>query len=124
MRRVLCGYFGRALAVFCRNLEAQITEPVLKGLIGRIAADEERHEEFFANLVAHCLTHTRDETIEAIARRAGELGVVGGDIDAYADKVANAAEAGIFGPDELRQVTADRITAWGLADESALRSYA
>jgi acyl-[acyl-carrier-protein] desaturase len=122
-RLVFMAYFERAHAVFCRNLEAQITEPVLKGLIGRIAADEERHEEFFANLVAHCLTHTRDETIEAIARRAGELGVVGGDIDAYADKVANAAEAGIYGPDQLRQVIAHRITAWGLADEAALRSY-
>ena len=122
-RLVFMAYFERAHAVFCRNLEAQITEPVLKGLIGRIAADEERHEEFFANLVAHCLIYTRDETIEAIARRAGELGVVGGDIDAYADKVANAAEAGIYGPDQLRQVIAHRITAWGLADEAALRSY-
>ena len=63
------------------------TEPVLKDLVGRIARDEERHEEFFANLVAHCLTTSRDETIEAIARRAAELGVVGGDIDAYADKL-------------------------------------
>jgi acyl-[acyl-carrier-protein] desaturase len=109
--------------VFCRNLEAQITEPVLKGLVGRIASDEERHEEFFANIVTHCLTYNRDETIEAIARRAAELDVVGGDIDAYADKVANMAEAGIFGPEQLRQVIADRITAWGLADEPALRSY-
>src|ERR1700704_7053499 len=96
-------FFEREHAVFCGTLDAQIPEPVLKGLIGRIATDEERHEEFFANLVAHCLTYTRDETIEAIARRAGELGVVGGDIDAYADKVANVAEAGIFRSDQLRQ---------------------
>ena len=33
------------------------------------------------------------------------------------------AEAGIFGPEQLRQVIADRITAWGLADEPALRAY-
>jgi acyl-[acyl-carrier-protein] desaturase len=116
-------FFEREHAVFCRNLEAQITEPVLQGLIGRIAKDEERHEEFFANLVAYCLTYSRDETVEAIARRAAELGVVGGDIDAYADKVTHMAEAGIFGPEQLRQVIADRITAWGLADEPALRAY-
>ncbi len=79
---VFMAFFERAHAVFCRNLEAQVDEPVLKSLIGRIAKDEERHEEFFANLVAHCLDYTRDETIEAIARRASELGVVGGDIDA------------------------------------------
>jgi acyl-[acyl-carrier-protein] desaturase len=109
--------------VFCRNLEAQITEPVLKNLIGRIARDEERHEEFFANLVSHCLTRRRDETIEAIAHRAAELGVVGGDIDAYKDKLAKIADARIFGPDQLREVIADRITAWGLADEPALRAY-
>src|ERR1700694_55305 len=123
-RLVFMAFFEREHAVFCRNLEAQITEPVLKGLIGRIATDEERHEEFFANLVAHCLTYSRDETIEAIAHRAAELGVVGGDIDAYADKIANMSEAGIFGPEQLRQVIADRITAWGLADEPALHAFA
>jgi acyl-[acyl-carrier-protein] desaturase len=123
-RLVFMAFYERAHAVFCRNLEARITEPVLKGLVGRIATDEERHEEFFANLVAYCLTYIRDETIEAIARRAAELGVVGGDIDAYADKVANVGDAGIFGPEQLRQVIVDRITAWGLADEPALRAYA
>ncbi len=113
--------FERAHAVYTRNLEAQITEPVLKGLVGRIASDEERHEEFFANLVAHCLRERRDETIAAIAHRAEGLGVIGGDIDAYQDKVAAMAAAGIFDEVALRQVISDRITAWGLADEPALR---
>ncbi len=49
--------------------------------------------------------------------------VVGADIDAYVDKVRIVAEAGIFGPDQLKQVISDRITAWGLADEPALRQY-
>jgi acyl-[acyl-carrier-protein] desaturase len=122
-RLVFMAFFEREHAVFCRNLEAQITEPMLKNMIGRIARDEERHEEFFANLVAHCLTYSRDETIEAIARRAAELGPVGGDIDAYKDKLAKVEDAGIFGPEQLRQVVADRITAWGLADEPSLRQY-
>ena len=120
---VFMAFFEREHAVFCRNLEAQITEPILTSLIGRIAQDEERHEEFFANLVAQCLTYTHDETIEAIARRAGELGVVGGDIDAYADKLQNVADAGIFDAAALRQVIADRIIAWGLADEPKLRPF-
>ncbi len=120
---VFMAFFERSHAVFCRNLEAQITEPVLKGMIGRIAKDEERHEEFFANLVAHCLDYTRDETIEAIARRAAELGVIGADIDAYADKVQNVADAGIFDTAAVRQVIADRITAWGLAEEPELRKF-
>jgi acyl-[acyl-carrier-protein] desaturase len=113
-------FFERAHAVFCRNLQAQIEEPSLKALVGRIARDEERHEEFFANLVAYCLQFERDETVAAIARRAAELDVIGADIDAYADKRAAVAAAGIFGESTLRTVVSDRITAWGLADEPAL----
>lgn len=113
----------RAHAVFCRNLEAQIDEPILKKLVGRIAGDEERHEQFFANLVGHCLTYARDETVDAIARRAGGLDVVGGDIDAYQDKVAAMADVGIFDRDQLQGVIADRVTAWGLADEPRLAQF-
>jgi acyl-[acyl-carrier-protein] desaturase len=122
-RLVFMAFFERAHAVFCRNLEAQIAEPVLKGLVSQIAKDEERHEVFFANLVSHLLSTQRDETVQAIATRAAELGVVGGDIDAYADKVAHMAEAGIFGPDQLRAVISDRITAWGLADAPELKQF-
>ena len=50
--------------------------------------------------------------------------MVGADIDAYKDKVALMAEAGIFGPEQLRQVIADRITAWGVADEPSLKQFA
>ena len=120
---VFMALYERAHAVFCRNLAAQIEEPILRGLIERIAKDEERHEEFFANLVAHCLSYTHDETVDAIARRAAELGVVGGDIDAYQDKVQLVADAGIFDAAALRQVIADRITAWRVADEPELRKF-
>jgi acyl-[acyl-carrier-protein] desaturase len=114
-------FYERAHAVFSRNLVAKIEEPALRGLMERIAKDEERHDEFFANLVAHCLEFSRDETIEAIARRAADLGVVGGDIDAYRDKIQVVADAGIFDTAALREVVSDRITAWGLADEPKLR---
>lgn len=120
---VFMALWERAHAVFCRNLQAQVAEPVLDGLVGRIAQDEQRHEQFFANLVSHCLTYSRDETIEAIALRAAALDVVGGDIDAYQEKVATVAEAGIFGRDDLSKVIADRITAWGLADEPRLQQF-
>jgi acyl-[acyl-carrier-protein] desaturase len=76
-RLVFMAFYEHAYAVYTRNLEAQVTEPVLNGLVGRIARDEERHEEFFHNLVAHLLETRRDETIEAIARRAADLDVVG-----------------------------------------------
>jgi acyl-[acyl-carrier-protein] desaturase len=120
---VFMAFFEREHGVFCRNLEAQISEPVLKDLMGRIAKDEERHEEFFSNLVAHCLTTKREETVAAIALRAAELQAVGADIDAYQDKVAHVAEVGIFDADALRAAKADRITAWGLADDPALREF-
>jgi acyl-[acyl-carrier-protein] desaturase len=113
----------RAHAVFCRNLQAQIDEPVLAGLIGKIARDEERHTEFFTNLIAHCLTWARDETVHAIGARARELDVVGGDIDAYGDKVAAVAEAGIFDRAALARVVADSLAAWGLSDEPSLASF-
>jgi len=116
-------FYERAHAVFCRNLQAQTAEPALKGLVGRIAKDEERHEEFFANLISHCLTYSRDETIEAIARRASGLDLVGADIVAYRDKVANVAGAGIFDQEQLRRVISDRITGWGLADEPQLQQF-
>jgi acyl-[acyl-carrier-protein] desaturase len=120
---VFMAFFERAHAVYCNNLAAQIEEPVLAGLIAHIARDEERHEEFFANLVAHCLRYSQDETVAAIAARAGELGVVGGDIDAYQEKLQNVAEAGIFGAPQLRQVISDRISAWGLAGHPELRQF-
>ena len=120
---VFMAFFERAHAVFCTNLAALIEEPVLAGLIAHIARDEERHEQFFANLVAHCLQFTHDETVAAIAARAAELGVVGGDIDAYQDKLQHLAESGVFGPSQLRQVISDRISAWGLADHPDLRPF-
>ncbi len=120
---VYMAFSERSSAVFCRNLAAQIEEPVLAGLIDRIAKDEARHEEFFANLVTHCLGYTRDETIAAIAARAADLKVVGADIDAYQDKLQNVADAGIFGAPQLQQVLSDRITAWGLADEPQLKQF-
>ena len=116
-------FYERAHAVFCRNLAAQITEPVLAALVERIAKDEERHEEFFANLIAHCLDYRRDETIEAIAARAAALDVVGGDIDAYRDKLEVVAEAGIFDKAALAKVVSDRIAAWGLTDEPRLTQF-
>ena len=113
----------RAHAVFCRNLAAQTDEPVLRGLVEKIARDEERHAEFFTNLVAHCVSAMRDETVDAIATRAAALDVVGGDIDAYADKVATVAEAGIFDRAALQQVVADSIAAWGVGDEPRLAEF-
>lgn len=120
---VFMALYERAHAVFLRNLEAKVDEPVLKGLIGRIAADEERHEEFFGNLVGYCLQTHRDSTIAAVARRAGGLGVVGGDIFEYADKLHNVAQAGIYDFEATRRVVSDRIKAWGLDGESVLKKF-
>jgi acyl-[acyl-carrier-protein] desaturase len=120
---VFMAFFERSHAVFTRNLQAQTEEPLLNALLGRIARDEERHEEFFANLVAHCLTFERDETITAIANRAAALDVVGADIDAYGDKRKAVADAGIFDENLLRTVISDRIKAWGVADEPALNQF-
>jgi acyl-[acyl-carrier-protein] desaturase len=120
---VFMAFLERAHAVFSRNLQAQITEPTLKDMVGRIAKDEERHEELFANLVAHCLITQRDETIAAIAGRAAAFEPVGADIDAYRDKVRVVADAGIFDDAALRKVLADRIADWGVADAPALAEF-
>ncbi|KQY03135.1 acyl-ACP desaturase [Mycobacterium sp. Root135] len=120
---VFMSFLERAHAVFCRNLQAQITEPILASMVGRIAKDEERHEEFFANLIAHCLTTKRDETIAAIATRAAAFEPIGADIDAYAGKVRVVAEAGIFDDAALRKVLSDRIGAWGVADAPELAEF-
>ncbi len=118
---VFMALYERAHAVYMRNLEAKITEPVLKRLVGRIATDEERHEEFFHNLVAHCLQRYPDQTIGAIVRRSAGLGVVGGDILEYTDKLRVIAEAGIFDRDAALKVASDRIAAWGLAEDPQLK---
>ncbi len=120
---VYMAFLERSHAVFCGSLAAQVEEPALAGLIDKIAKDEVRHEEFFANLVAHCLEFARDETIAAIVARAASLDVLGADIDAYRDKVENIAAAGIFGPAQLRQVISDRIIAWGLTGEPQLAQF-
>jgi acyl-[acyl-carrier-protein] desaturase len=113
----------RAHAVFCRNLQAQIEEPVLQALVGRIARDEERHEEFFANLVAYLVTSDRDETVAAIAKRAAGFEPIGADIEAYQDKVQVVAESGIFDQAALMKVLADRITAWGVDEHPDLQQF-
>ncbi len=117
-RLVFMAFFERAHAVFCRNLEAQINEPVLKGLVGRIANDEERHEEFFANLVAHLpdLQPRRDDRGDRPSRRRtrrrrrGHRRLSGQGRATWPTQASSRRR-------QLRQVIADRITAWGLADE-------
>jgi len=120
---VFMALYERAHAVYVRNLEAKVTEPILKGLLGRIAADEERHEEFFHNLVAHCMEHHRESTIAAIARRGSSLGLVGGDIIEYQDKLKVVADAGVFDLDDSRKVVSDRIKAWGADDVAVLKKF-
>jgi acyl-[acyl-carrier-protein] desaturase len=79
--------------------------------VARIAKDEERHQEFFDNLVAHCLGQHEDQTVGAINRRAFGFGVVGGDILEYREtKVRNVADAGIF-------------ASWGLSSNALLKRY-
>jgi acyl-[acyl-carrier-protein] desaturase len=113
----------RAHAVFTRNLQAQITEPVLQKMVGRIAKDEERHEEFFANLVSHLLNTRREETIAAIAARAAGLEIIGANIDAYRDKLQVVADAGIFDEAALRTVISDRLAEWDVADAPELAEF-
>lgn len=114
----------RAHARFLRNIEAKVDEPVLKSLVARIARDEERHGEFFDNLVAHCLEHHEDQTVGAINRRAVGFGVVGGDILEYRDtKLRTVADAGIFSQATADQVVADAVEAWGLAGNALLKRY-
>ncbi len=115
----------RAHAKFLRNLEAKVDEPVLKSLVARIARDEERHQEFFDNLVAHCLEHHEDQTVGAINRRAFAFGVVGGDILEYRDtKLRTVADAGIFSQEIADQVVTDAVVAWGLGGNALLKRYA
>jgi acyl-[acyl-carrier-protein] desaturase len=115
--------YERAHAVFCRRLAEQIEEPVLRKLVETIASDEERHEQFFADLVQASLRISPEATIAAIIARASQLPTVGADIDAYHDKVKNVAEAGIFDDGQLRQVISDRIKAWNLADLAELSGF-
>ena len=119
---VFMALYERAHAVFTRNLEAKVADPVLKRLVGRIAADEERHAEFFDNLVMHCVEHHRDSTIAAIARRSIVLPVVGGDILEYREtKLRSIADTGVFNEEAAATVLLDAITEWGLADEPLLK---
>lgn len=121
---VFMALYERAHAVFLRNLESRIDEPVLRTLVGRIARDEERHEEFFAKLVAHCLEQHRESTIAAIARRAPAFGVVGGDILEYQEtKLRTVADSGIFDRDTALAVVSDRILAWGLGEDPMLARF-
>jgi acyl-[acyl-carrier-protein] desaturase len=120
---VFMAFFERAHAVFCRNLQAQIEEPVLAAMVGRIALDEERHEEFFANLVSYLVANDRDVTVAAIAKRAAAIEPIGADIEAYQDKVQLVAESGIFDAASLKKVLSDRITAWGVADAPELAKF-
>lgn len=113
----------RAYAVFLRRLAARIEEPVLRRLVEVIAADEERHETFFAEMVQACLRIVPAATIAAIVGCALEIQVIGADIDAYKDNVRNVADAGIFDQGILRGVISDRIKAWNLAELPELSNF-
>jgi acyl-[acyl-carrier-protein] desaturase len=121
---VFMALYERAHAVYLRNVEAKIGEPVLKKLVDRIANDEDRHAVFFDNLVAHCIDQHRDSTIAAIARRALAFPVIGGDILEYRDtKLRTVADAGIFDQAAADTVVSDAIVAWGLGDEPQLKKF-
>ncbi|MGV1087951.1 MAG: acyl-ACP desaturase [Mycobacterium sp.] len=121
---VFMALWERAHVVYLRNLEAKITEPALKKMIGRVLNDEVRHHEFFNNLVVHLLETHRDSTIAAIARRAVGLPVIGGDILEYRDtKVRTVADAGIFDQKAVHKVVSDSIKDWGLAGEGPLEKF-
>ena len=121
---VFMALYERAHAVYLRNVEAKIDEPVLKMLVARIVNDDDRHAKFFDNLVAHCVEQHRDSTIAAIARRAPAFPVIGGDILEYRDnKLRTVADAGIFDQDAADKVVSDAIVAWGLGDEPQLNKF-
>jgi acyl-[acyl-carrier-protein] desaturase len=113
----------RTHSVFCRRLAGQIEDPTLRAMIGAIANDEERHEEYFADLVRACLRIQPDETVAAVVSQAGAMHVVGADIDAYQDKVGNVADAGIFDENILRRCLSDSITSFGLADRQETSGF-
>lgn len=116
-------FFERAHGVFCRRLAEQIEEPTLRSLVERIALDEERHELFFTNLLRYCLELDEAQTLRAVATQAAAAQTPGADVLAYADKRAVVADAGIFGPDQLRQVVADEIAALGLSERTELADF-
>ncbi|WP_322860381.1 acyl-ACP desaturase [Mycobacterium europaeum] len=120
---VLMALRESAHAVFLRRLAARIDEPVLRRLVEVIAADDERHETFFAEIVRACLRIVPAATIAAIVARALELEVVGADIEAYEGKVRNVADSGIFGQDTLRGAISDRIKKWNLAELPELSNF-
>ena len=116
-------FFERAHGVFCRRLAEQIEEPTLRSLVERIALDEERHELFFTNLLRYCLELDEAQTLRAVATQAAAAQTPGADVLAYADKRTVVADAGIFGPDQLRQVVADEIAALGLSERTELADF-
>lgn len=120
---VFMSLWERAHAVFLRRLATQIEEPVLRRLVEAIAADEERHETFFAEIVQACVRIVPAATIAAIVGCALELQEIGADIDAYKDKVRNVADAGIFDHETLRDVISDRIKIWNLAQLPELSNF-
>jgi acyl-[acyl-carrier-protein] desaturase len=78
---------------------------------------------FFTNLLRHCLELDEAQTLRAVATQAAAAQTPGADILAYADKRAVVADAGIFGPDQLRQVVADEIAALGLSERTELADF-
>ena len=56
-------------------------------------------------------------------RRSAGLGVVGGDILEYTEKLRVVAEAGIFDRDAALKVASDRIVAWGLGEDPQLKKF-
>ena len=84
----------------------------------RIARDEERHELFFANLVAHCLEYRPATRRSPRSPRAPRTSRWSAPTSTPTRTRCRTSPTQAFStPAELRQAISDRITAWGLADE-------
>jgi acyl-[acyl-carrier-protein] desaturase len=91
-------------------------EPLIQRILGRVAADEARHFQFYRDAFIGLLEVDATRAMESALEVMPRLAMPGHTIAGYADMAEVVYRAGIYGPREYRKVVVECLDTWGIAD--------
>lgn len=91
-------------------------EPLIQRILGRVAADESRHFQFYRDAFIGLLEVDPTRAMESALKVMPRLAMPGHNIGGYVDMADVVYRSGIYGPREYRKVVSECLDAWGIAD--------
>lgn len=90
-------------------------EPLIQRILGRVAADESRHFQFYRDAFIGLLEVDPTRAMESALKVMPRLAMPGHTIAGYVDMADVVYRSGIYGPREYRKVVSECLDAWGIA---------